>query len=167
MYQGVKPSPDPSFVKRLREYDRRLSVVFDRGIERFLITRESNYGKPFAVMVVRRDDGGFRQPDQRDLKILALGDLWRGGGVKEHIRRGEERAAKYEADMERQATQEIKERGRDDKIQLMNTWRKATNQGSKAPEFRRVELNKRGKTVEQIRADRAAGRDPWAGRKVA
>lgn len=163
MYQGVTPVPDKAFVKDLKQFDSRLDVVFDRVAERFIIRKDRGWGKPWGVLLVETQSGAFRQPDQRDIKRLWEGDLWRHGGVDAHIRRGEERMKAAEEKEEKDAEDTIKQATREDRIQLSNTFRKATNQGSKAPEFRRVEVqNSRALTVEQIKAARAAGRDPWA-----
>lgn len=167
MYQGVPPKPDWAFVKALKEFDPKLDVVFDRVAERFIIRKQRAWGKPWGVLLVETADCRFRQPDQRDIKMLYDGDLWRHGGVKEHILRGEERMKAHQEKQERDNVEEIKNAGRDDKIQLSNTWRKATNQGSKAPEFRKLDdIRKPGAlTIGEIRTAKAAGRDPW--RKVA
>jgi len=161
MYQGVTPAPDWAFVKKLREFDSKLQVTFDRRYERFIISKKVAFGSPFGVLAVNDEFGGFRQPDDRDIRTLYNGDLWRHGGVKERIRSGEETLRAHKEKEDRDTTQAFKERSRDDAIQLRNTYRKATNSGSKTPEFRRVDVKSGGKTLEEIRAARAAGQDPW------
>jgi len=161
MYQGVTPAPDRTFVKDLREFDPQLRVTFSRPLEKFVISKKRAFGSDFVVLVVATDDNEFRQPDQRDIRALYDGDLWRHGGVGARIRRGEEHMQNYREREDHEIDEETRARTRDSKIQLSNTYRKTFNEGSKSPEFRRVDLNQKGLTVEQIRAARAAGRDPW------
>jgi hypothetical protein len=163
MYKGVTPVADWAFVKQLKEYDSKLSIVFDRGVERFIVCRQRAYGKPWGVLVIQTDDGAFRQPDGRDIKRLYEADLWKNGGVDARIRRGEKTMWEHEDKLEADSKEHFRALSRENKIQLMNTYRKATNTGSKAPEFRRIEdIRKPGAlTLSQIRAARAAGRDPW------
>ena len=163
MYTGVAPVPDWAFVKELKQFDSKLDIVFDRMAERFIIRRDRGWGKPWGVLVIETMDGNFRQPDQRDIKKLWEGDLWKHGGVKEHIRRGEEKMLNHKEKQTKDAEDELRAVTRDNKIQLSNTFRKASNQGSKAPEFRRVEVkNSRALTAEQIRSARQRGVDPWS-----
>jgi len=71
------------------------------------------------------------------------------------------------ADDERRAKETLREASRDDRRQLKNTWRKACNLGKGNADFRRVEIERKGLTIEQIRAAKASGQDPWASQKVA
>lgn len=163
MFKGVKPTPDPAFVKALKEYDSKLDIIFDRMAERFIIRRQRAYGMPWGVLLVETEDEQFRQPDQRDIKKLYEADLWKNGGVDARIRRGEQTMWDYEEKLERDSKDTFRAMSRENKIQLSNTYRKATNQGSKAPELRRIEdIRKPGAlTLREIRAAKAAGRDPW------
>jgi hypothetical protein len=154
-------------VKDLREFDPLLRVRFERRLERFVVTKRRAFGDDFNVLVVETEDGQFRQPDRRDIKALYDGDLWRHGGVQERIRSGEERMKKHEEDRDKEIEEESRARTLDSKIQLGNAYRKTFNEGSKAPELRRIELNRRGLTIEEIRSARAAGQDPWADSKAA
>lgn len=161
MYQGVTPAPDSTFVKDLKAFDPLLRVRFERRMERFVITKRRAFGDDFNVLVVQTDDGEFRQPDRRDIMMLYEGDLWRHGGVDARIRRGEEHMKEHQEKLDREIREESLARTRDSKIQLGNAYRKTFNEGSKAPELRRINLNRKGLTVEEIRAARAVGRDPW------
>jgi hypothetical protein len=161
MYQGVTPAPDSAFVKDLKAFDPLLRVRFERRMERFVITKRRAFGDDFNVLVVQTEDGQFRQPDQRDIKHLYAGDLWRHGGVDARIRRGEEYMKNEQEKLDKEISEESLARTRDSKIQLSNTYRKTFNDGSKAPELRRIELNRKGLTIDEIRAARAVGRDPW------
>jgi hypothetical protein len=163
MYYGVPPVPDWVFVRDLREFDPQLRIRFERRFEKFVISKKRAFGDDFNVLVVQTDNGAFRQPDQRDIKKLYDGDLWRHGGVKERVRRGEEQMLEAEPKGIANAEDELKARTRENKIQLSNAYRKTFNEGSKAPELRRIDVqNPRARTIEQIKSARAAGKDPWA-----
>lgn len=162
MYAGVPPSPDPVFVRDLKTFDDKLRLQFSRQLGKFVVTKQRAFGDDFIVLVVQSDDGGFRHPDQRDIKQLYAGDLWRHGGVKERIRKGEEQMLGAEQKDIDNATDELKARTREDKIQLSKAYRRAFNEGSKASEVRRIDVkNPRGRTADQIKSARAAGKDPW------
>jgi hypothetical protein len=167
MYEGIAPVPDRVFVKDLKVFDPELRVTFHRPIGKFVVSKRRAIGSDFVVLVIETDDGQFRMPDQRDIKALYNGDLWRHGGVKERIRSGEEHMKAYRDKEEKEIETETRARAADSKIQLSNAFRKTFNEGSKAPELRRVDLNQKGLTVEQIRSARAAGQDPWVGQKAA
>jgi len=167
MYKGIPPTPNPEFVKDLKVFDPKLDVKFDRISERFVITKSRSFGNPFIVLVVAGAEGEFRQPNQSDIKALHEGDLWRHGGVEARVRKGEEYMRRHRFEEQQKITQELRERSLDDKIQLKNTYRKATNQGSKSPEFQKLPYRNPGLTAAQINKAREAGIDPWAATKVA
>jgi len=162
MYQGVPPQVDSTFLKKLREFDDKLFVRFDRVSEKFYILRKKTVGPAAAVLVVETPEKAFRQPDDRDIAKLYWGDLWRHGGVDEHVRRGEQKMLDYHRKLEMDAEEELRYATRENKIQLSNIYRKAYNLGSKSPELRRVNVKGPGKTIEEIKASRAAGRDPFS-----
>lgn len=166
MYQGIPPNVDTKFLGDLKRYDRKLNVIFSREAERFVIVRERAWGPPFQLFLVENEDGSFRQPDNRDIFVLAISDLWKNRQeANDRIRDGENAMQAYQEKEERDQRDEFRAIARDNKIQLKNTYRKASNQGSKAPEFRRINVGGRGLTLDQIKQARAAGADPWAGQQ--
>lgn len=167
MYQGVTPVPDRQFLKDLKLFDDKLDVEFNREYERFVVIRKRAYGDPFVVWVVDSEHGQFRQPDQRDINALFYADLWRHGGVRGRIQRGEKYMADYAEKEDRDAAQDLRDITKDSKYQLRNTFRKATNEGGKSSEFARINVKPKGLTAAQIREARSSGRDPWESRKVA
>lgn len=138
MYQGVPPTPTREFVKELKQFDNKLGIDFSRQLERFVIHRQRAFGDSVIVWVVDAENGGFRHPDQRDLQALYNADLWRHGGVRERVRKGEEYMLSYQENLDRKAREELRDITKDNKIQLRNTIRRATNEGNKGPEFRRI-----------------------------
>ena len=68
-------NPDRVFMQRLKELDKKLGCRFVPSHQHFIITYERPIGSPATLMVVKRDDGGFRQPDNRDINTLCKYDL--------------------------------------------------------------------------------------------
>lgn len=160
-YQGIPPTPDRVFVRDLRTFDHKLKIEFDRHARRFVIVRVMPWGAPYLIWVIEAEDGGFRQPDQRDLKALYLADLWRHGGVKERIIKGEQKILDNQVKEEKHAEDTLRDATKDDKLQLRKTFRQASNDGKANSEFRRIENQGPGLTLSQIRAAKAQGIDPW------
>jgi hypothetical protein len=150
MYQGVTPTVDPTFLKKLKEFDPTLTCEFHRGHERFMIQRKATVGPPNNIMIVD-DFTGFRQPDERELAALYAADLWRHGGVTERIRKGEEYMRNYRKREDEKFKEELRDVTKDNKYWLRKTLRQANNDGKANHEFRRIEVKPRGYTVNDLR----------------
>lgn len=113
--------PDRVFMKRLREQDRKLGCHFNG--EHFVITYEVPWGPPAVIWVVKRDDGGFRQPDQRDLDEIMNSSIERESPEEKH-----QRAASYMKDYRlRQALNRkdtLRQLTKENKTQLMRAFSK-------------------------------------------
>ena len=166
MYKGITPTPDSNFLNKLKEFDPQLGVKFFREFSRFVIIKPRAYGPPWQILLIETEDRQFRFPDERDIAALWLGDLWRHGGVEERITQGEERAKAVKSQEEKRAKETLREASRDDRRQLKNTWRKACNLGKGNADFRRVDIEQKGLTIDQIRSAKIQGQDPWAKQKV-
>jgi hypothetical protein len=122
-------------MKNLKALDRKLDVKFNGN--NFVITYNRGYGEPVNLVLVKRDDGGFRQPDMREIAFLKEGDM-ENQRIKDRL----ERTAKYMQDVrttdERKRKEFIRERTLDDKIQLMSAYNMVHGAGKKTPAFRRV-----------------------------
>lgn len=145
MYKGVTPAPERRFVKDLKAYDDKLFVEFDRRFERFVIRRKTTL-KPYPdIWVVQGEQGEFRQPDQRDMVVLWMADLWKNGGVRKRIEDGEEKILAAREKEEADIAQNFRDATKDNKYQLRNAYRKASNDGKVAPHTRRVDPKPKGK----------------------
>lgn len=163
-YQGVPPAVDPSFKNRLREFDPKLEIDFDRETHRFAIYRKMPVGDSFKIMVVAGPEGEFRQPDMRDIAALHGADLWRKGRLRDFVRTSEAKILDNMRKEEKEAEDTFREASIDDRIQLRRMYRREVlNEGKANAEYRRVDPNQRGLSLEQIKSARAAGKDPWAG----
>ena len=154
MYKGIPPSPDPRFMRKLKEYDKKLYFEFDRALSRFVIRREIIGREDPKIWVVETEDGRFRQPDERDIAVMYMADLWRHGGVKQRVMLGEQKLLEHERIQEQKAKQELREATLDNKYQLRNTYRKAANDGKALPPFRQILPKSKGKTYKELVKDR-------------
>lgn len=68
-------SPDRVFVKKLKEFDPRLEVVWGRFSNKWRILRNNPSGAKTLVMVVKNDDDTYRPLDERTLLHLHMHDL--------------------------------------------------------------------------------------------
>jgi len=163
-YQGIAPEVDPGFKERLKNFDPKLYVAFDRDTHRFAIYRKMPTGTPYKILVVTGVKGEFRQPDQRDIAILHAADLWRKGRLKDFILSSEAKILENMAKEEKEAKDTFREASIDDRIQLRRMYRREVlNEGKANAEFRRVDLDRKGLTLDEIQKARAQGKDPWAG----
>lgn len=129
--------PDRSFIKELKLIDKRLDVKFNGN--NFVITYDRGHGEPVNIALVKRDDGGFRQPDRRDLEHVKGGDLAQGDSMDIRLRKLAYASEQMRAQMRRQARQNIRDMTKDGKNQLAKAFMQRTNQGKGNAAFRRVE----------------------------
>ena len=140
--------PDRTFMKRLRSLDRNLDCYYERSHGHFVITYRRAIGQPVPLFIVQGDDGGFRQPDQRDINKLHESDLHR-----EDLKNRLQKTAKYMEAVRRkkrkQARELFRDRTKDDKLQLMQAFGRAANTSKSNSAFRRIKLKPRGKVFSQ------------------
>lgn len=72
-------TPDWAMVKKIKEYDPLLEVVWGRNHQRWIIVRNNPGGTRQRIMVVQNDDGSFRPLDERVLFYLNAHDLQKHG----------------------------------------------------------------------------------------
>lgn len=138
------PNVDRSFIKKLKNLDKRLNCVFRPEHEHFVITYNRGYGEPVNLHCVKAEDGGFRQPDTRDLTIIADGDLT-NQRVKDRLRQTEERLYEIREIQKKKSAELVRERTKDDKVQLMNAFRKHAGVVKPMPAYRQVSYKPKGK----------------------
>lgn len=138
-------SPDRGFVKKLKALDSNLGCRFVPRHGHFVITYRRAVGEPVPVLLIEGEDGGFRHPDDRDIRKLQEGDLQRVP-MKERLRQV---AAYMERDREvraRKRAEMLRDMTKDGKLQLSRTIGKIDhNPGGKRMPFRRINLKPKGK----------------------
>lgn len=133
----MNPRPDRSFLKDLRLLDKRLGVKFNS--QNFIITYDRGHSEPVNVLLVKRDDGGFRYPDKRDLIALRKGDLAGGDSMHIRLKKMAYASEQIRADIRRKHHDNIRNMTKDDKNQLAKAFIQRTNQGKGNATFRRID----------------------------
>jgi hypothetical protein len=142
------PAVEPSFLRDLKNKDRRLGVKFNGN--NFVITYERGHGEPVNIHRVTAENGGFRQPDKRDLQIIAGGDLASGDSMKERINKLSYASEKIQERMKAKARDDIRHMTLENKNQLIKAVVQKTNQGKGNSTFRRIAPKRSKNTVAAI-----------------
>jgi hypothetical protein len=145
----MEVTPDRSFMKDLKTLSSRLGIKFN-GFN-FVLTYERGHGEPANVLLVKDDNGGFRQPDRRDIEALRKGDL-NNYRMKDHLDRMASIYTEIQEKMQAKAKDDIRGMTKDNKRQLVNAFARATNDRKANATFRRVDLKRKGKTIEELRS---------------
>jgi len=156
MYKGMTPNPDRGFVNKLKKIDPTLDCSFNRAHGKFVITQLGKIsGRVNVAIVEGNEGGGYRYPDNRDIRMLQRSDLHRSGQeVKDRVRDGEERMINAKIEQQRKVKEEIRDTTKDDKLQLASAYHEAFNLPGKGPSksaFRRIEREPKGFTVHDKR----------------
>ena len=144
----IGPSPNSSFMKDLKNLDRRLSVKFNG--EHMVVCYDRGYGEPVNIYRVKAEDGSFRQPDKRDLAVIKGGDLAEGESVKHRLNKLAYASEKMRERARQKARETIRDMTKDDKIFLSQKIGQLTNQSKSNSAFRRVNQKRSKNTVAVI-----------------
>jgi len=68
---------DRAFLRKLKELDPLLTVVWDTQAQKWFIYRNQAYGRAIPVKVVQGRDRKYRPLDNRVIKELNHGDTWK------------------------------------------------------------------------------------------
>lgn len=148
-YQGITPSPDPGFIRKLKRISPKLDCVFSREHGKFVIKQKSEISGWCDVFAVEGDEGGgFRYPDNRDIQSVHDADRY-VKSRRQRMRESKEYMEKYRENHEKKAADEIRDRTKDDRRQLINTYTRAANLGKAESTFRKVRLLPKGKAEER------------------
>lgn len=148
MWHGITPSPDPGFVRKLRDYDPKLRAEFRREYGKFAITQPAAVGPNTIIFLVEGGENGrhFRQPDARDLAILHHADMARSGNSpKDRMYEGEAAIADIHRKQEAKVRSDLRDATKDGKYQLMRTFQEAANTGKGTRPFRQITHKPKGK----------------------
>ena len=138
MYEGITPVVPREFVKKLKHIDKGLDCKFDRNQSRFIITQTGKISGQVPLFRVEGDDGGgYRYPDDRDIKAVNDADMHRRG-YRNAMREGEIMMEKQNARKTKDVEDTFRELTVDNKIQIANTWTKALRLGKGNSAFRRI-----------------------------
>lgn len=129
--------PDRVFMHRLKTLDKRLGCYFNDNHNHFVVTYQRPVGSPAEIMLVENNQGGFRQPDSREINTLCEFDTHRTD-IKDRLQKGASYMEKYREKQDKEIRDSLREATLDDKQQLKSSYAKATNDGKCNSAFRRV-----------------------------
>jgi hypothetical protein len=137
------PTPDRAFMADLKRLDKALGIKFNG--EHFVITYKVPNGSVNIWRVVA-GDGGFRQPDHRDIEILQQSNIERESPEEKQKRVEQYMEAIRAADRKR-SRENIRDWTKDGKIQLQRAFENVQTGGSWSspkqapnPAFRRIPI---------------------------
>jgi phytoene dehydrogenase-like protein len=125
--------------------DQKLGLKWNGS--NYVIVYARPYGDPANVHLVRTADGGFRQPDTRDLNFIRSGDL-ESDRLKDKLDRAARHYEEVRTKIRQNDKDEIRAMTRDNKRQLANAFSKRDRKANST--FRRVELKHKGRTAKEI-----------------
>ncbi len=148
IYGGVPPVPDPGFIRKLKAISPKLDCEFSRERGKFVITCKAEISGRYELFLVEGDEGGgFRYPDNRDIQSVHDADRY-VKSRRQRMRESAEYMRGYREQYEKHAADEIRNRTKDDKIQLMRAYTKDANLGKFESTYRKVGVVPKGR-VEQ------------------
>ena len=113
--------PDRSFLNELKRADKRLDCRFNGKF--FVLTYERPCGGSVPIMSVRGENGGFRQPDQRDIMKVKESDLSREDYREKFMRMGKmSEYIKEQTERKQKRAAEIRNMTKDGKRQLRRAY---------------------------------------------
>jgi hypothetical protein len=130
-------------MKSLKSLDKRLDCVYSYELERFLITYDRGYGDPLPLTLLETEDKGFRHPRHSDIEFLQRWDM-ENMRLQDRLAMVSKYMDDYRLQKRRLARAEFRDRTKDDKIQLMNTFGKAMGTGKHNSTFRRISPRPKG-----------------------
>jgi hypothetical protein len=129
------PSVSKSFMRDLKLMDKRLGIKFNG--EHHVITYLRPQGDAVNVYRVKADNGGYRDPDTRDLIALRKGDL-SAEGVKSRLQKLAAYSENIREKAKADAYDNVRAMTRDSRVQLANAAIQLTNQGKGNSAHRRI-----------------------------
>jgi hypothetical protein len=142
------PECNSSFLKDLKSLDKKLSTKFNG--EHWVVTYERPYGEPVNIYRVKGDNGGYRQPDNRDLAVIKGGDLAEGDKPEIRLKKLAYMSEKMREEARRKARENIRDLTKDDRHYLASRIGQLTNQGKCNSAFRRIKTKPSKNTVRVI-----------------
>lgn len=138
-------NPDRVFINDLKTLDKKLGCYFEEAHNHFVVTYRRPGGEAVPLFMIEDEDGGFRQPDKRDLDKLYMSDTHReGNSIKQHLAHVTHYMEDYRRKIRKQSKDNFKDMTRDDKNQLMSAFSKLWGGGKFNSTFRRVTPKPRG-----------------------
>ena len=129
--------PDWSFMKQLHSLNKKLGVKFNGT--HFIITFLTDKFGEVNIWKVVAADGGFRQPDQRELELLRESNL-ENAGKNERFNLIVEYMKKFHGDARAKRKEDILHATLENRIQLVQGFNRLHGSGKGNSAFRRIEV---------------------------
>lgn len=137
-------NPDPSFIKRCKAIDKKLGVKWNGS--NFVMTYDRASGPAANIHTIKTEDGGFRQPDQRDIDFIRAFDM-NNDSCRERLSRLAYKSEKIRESIRKRAKDDIRHATLDNRRQLEKAFLQRTNQSKGNSAFRRIEPKRSKNTV--------------------
>jgi len=141
-------SPDRVFLNDLKKLDPNLGCYYENDHHHFVITYRRAVGEKVPIMLVKDENDGFRFPDQRDIIKLAESDTHRVDAMAQ-IKAAAAYMEKAREKERKKARDDIRNMTKDNKLQLAPKIARLDG-GKHNSTFRRINLKKRGKSVDEL-----------------
>ena len=122
--------PHGTFTKRLHVLDRKLGCHLNEQVQRWIITYKRITGEIVPILTVETAQGGFREPDERDINTLKKSDM-HNQSVNDMLLRAENYGRTVRDIREIQRRNDIYAMTLDSKYQLKRAYGKIENPGGK------------------------------------
>lgn len=136
--------PDRYFMKKLKKLDPNLGCEYNRNAKRFNITYKRATGLPVPIIQVKREDGGFRHPDQREINKLHESDTQRIS-LDDQLKRSSKYMQEYREKKAAEARENLRLMTIDDRKQLRRAVGKLHGPKYDASIFNKVTPKPKGK----------------------
>lgn len=142
-------TPDRVFLNDLKKLDPKLGCYFETNHDHFVITYERAVGGDVPVLLVEGEGGSFRHPNQRDITKLEESDTHKQS-MKSRLNATATYMERVREKKKKEAKDNIRDMTKDDKRQIGPRMARLTNQGKFNSTFRRINLKKKGKSVDEL-----------------
>lgn len=148
-YQGITPTPDSGFIRKLKDISPKLGCEFSREHARFVITCQAELSGRYELFMVNGDEGGgFRYPDNRDILAVQEADRY-VKSRRQRMRDADEYMRKHREDEEKSENDDIRNMTKDGKHQLIRAYTKDFNLGKCESTYRKVSARPKGRVTER------------------
>jgi len=134
--------PDRTFMKKLKALDKRLGIHFSNEQGKFVVTYARGYGT-VNLFTVKTPEGGFREPDDRDIDVLNKGDM-KNDTVKDKMDRVCRHMEDHGAKQKKDNKDNLRGLTKDNRNQLMKVFARAAGSGKNNSAFRRITVKPKG-----------------------
>jgi hypothetical protein len=142
------PEVDRSFKRDLKSLDPRLGTKFNG--EHFVVTYDRGYGEPVNIYRVKGDDGGFKQPDKRDLAVIKGGDMAEGEKPEIRLKKMAYASELMRREARKKAHESFRDATKDDAHYMGQKFRQLMGDGKANSAFRRIDPKPGKNTVKVI-----------------